>query len=67
MTRFDLSRNQLPPVEPVIWVQRDASLGQNSRQNGLLLAENQSEELYNIDLTTPGKRAMRLGSVLIGE
>lgn len=66
MTRFDINRNEMIPVEPVIWAQRDASLGQNSRQNGLLLAENQSEELYNIDISIPGKRLLRKGSVLIG-
>jgi hypothetical protein len=56
----------MPPAEPLIWAQRDASLGMNNRQNALLLAENQSEELYNIDLTIPGKRTIRKGSVLIG-
>jgi hypothetical protein len=67
MTRFDLSRNPIAAQEPLIWAQRDASLGQNSRQNALVLAENQSEELYNIDISTPGKRQMRKGSVLIGD
>lgn len=63
MTRFDTERKGLQDDQYLSLLRRDLSGGQNTRQHGLLILENQAERLLNWDISIPGQRMVRLGSV----
>ena len=54
------------PIAKIPLVRRDMSLGQNTRLQATVLPENAAVELTNVDITIPGQRQKRKGSVLIG-
>ena len=51
--------------KPLFIVRRDLSGGQNTRQHASHIGENQAVVLQNVDISIPGERSKRLGSVLI--
>ena len=47
-------------------IRRDLAGGINNRMSGTMIAENEGEQMQNVDLGIPGKRQRMPGSVLIG-
>lgn len=55
----------LPDDQPLTYICRDLSAGQNSRLHGSNIAKNQATVLYNADLGVPGQTIKRPGLTLI--
>lgn len=67
MSFFDVQRNPIPDDQLIPKSRRDMSAGANTRMDALMLGENQAVELFNIDITVPGKRVRRRGSLVIAQ
>lgn len=51
--------------QPLTYIRRDLSAGQNSRLHGSNIPENQATVLYNADLSVPGQTIKRPGETLV--
>lgn len=67
MSFFDVNRNQIADDQLIPKQRRDMSGGVNTRMDGLAIGENQAVELFNMDITVPGKRTRRRGSVVYAQ
>ena len=67
MTPFKIPRFQAGDDPRLTIKRQDLSGGQNTRQQANIIKENQAKELTNIDITIPGERKKRLGSVQIAD
>jgi len=65
MTHFNMTQ-PARDEQPLFIETRDLSGGVNTRMYGAVLPDTQAIVLTNIDLSIPGERSKRVGSVLIG-
>ncbi len=66
MTRFSVPQVQGQDDPQLNIIRQDMSGGQNTRQQAEIIKENQAVGLTNVDITIPGQRQKRAGSILIG-